>query len=131
MCQAWGGPLSATLPGPGADLPLPWAWASEGILRPQSVHALRGPQETVRVSREPGEREGARQEERTKPGTFRASFCLGSLHMVSFVPPPCFALLTRTHSSDLTQMALPWEGPLTAPQTRSPLPLTLPPTVRL
>lgn len=65
-----------------------------------------------------------------EPGTFRASFCLRSLPVLSLMSSPRFALLMRTHSSDLTQLSLLWEGSLMAPQTRSPLPSKPAPALR-
>lgn len=58
-----------------------------------------------------------------RPGTFCVPSCLRSLHGLSLSPPPRFALLTQTHSSDVTQLSLPWEGSLMVRQTRLPLPL--------
>lgn len=39
-----------------ALIPLRWAAASEGVLWLQPIHPVRGPQETVSVSREPRKR---------------------------------------------------------------------------
>lgn len=57
-----------------------------------------------------------------RPGTFCFPSCLRSLHVLSLSPPPHFALLTQTHSSDVTQLSLPWEGSVMVRQARLPLP---------